>query len=466
MKKILFALFISAVIFSCNKIQNAGSGKLTFPADTLLFDTIFTYVGSSTRVIRVYNETPGAIKIDKVFLAGGNNSKFRLNIDGIAANEATDLLLDAKDSLFIFVEITINPQTDDLLETDSIIFISGDNRQRLILQAVGQDVHFFNGQILNTQTWTNDKPYLIYNSVLVDTNQTLTIEPGVKVYSHRDSYILVRGTLKAEGTKDEPIEFRGDRIDDDFYLDKPGQWGGIIFLPGSHDNSLNYVNLSEGFYGIAVDSAISTSSPTLRLNNSMIEHCSYIGLYGTRTNILVTNSVIADCGVHNIALLMYGEYNFFHCTIQNDYGYSVRNTAAVGVQNWIKINGSIIFGGTIKAHFYNSIIYGNLKNELALSPYNTPNSFDFYARNCLLKLDLAENDTALSIFSNVMVNQEPGYIDKSAFDYHLTENSPAVGKADYQIDLDNSAFLQYDIDSIDRFSDEKADIGAYEFIKQ
>ena len=32
-------------------------------------------------------------------------------------------------------------------------------------------------------TWTNNLPYVILGSLVVDTNATLTIEPGCKIYS-------------------------------------------------------------------------------------------------------------------------------------------------------------------------------------------------------------------------------------------------------------------------------------------
>jgi hypothetical protein len=450
------------VLTACNNIKNADYGKLTLPGDTLLFDTIFTYVGSTTKILEVYNNTNKAIKLNKIFLAGGNSSKFRLNIDGKASNEEENVIIDAKDSLFIFVEITINPQTDPLLEDDSIIFLSGKYKQKIILQAVGQDVHFFNGQIIKTQTWTDDKPYLIYNSILVDTGQTLTIEPGVKIYSHRNSYIYVKGKIIANGTKDEKIKFSGDRIDNNFYKNKPGQWGGIVFLPQSYGNYLNYIDLTEGFYGIAVDSMLSDQTPTLVIDNSSIEHCSYIGLYATRTYVKVFNSIIADCGVHNIGLLMYGKYEFFHCTIENDYSYSVRNSPAVGIQNFYKYNGQIIRGDNIQAYFFNSIIYGNMQNEFLVSAF-APNTIDYSVVNCLMKINLKLNDTTKNNFMNIIANKSPQYVSLAHFDYHLTKQSPAINKANAKIDKQNLSFLQFDMDKIDRLSDSKPDIGALEY---
>ncbi len=465
-KIITYILLIISVLYSCNRINNAESGVLNFSTDTVFFDTIFTYVGSTTKILQVYNTSDKPVKIDKIFVAN-KNTKFRMNIDGLPGNQAEDIVIDARDSMFIFVEVTIDPAKDDLIEDDSLIFVSGENQQQVILYAVGRDVHLFNGQELETQTWVNDKPYLIYNSVLVDTDQVLTIDPGVEIYSHRNSFLIVAGTLICNGEKDNPIKMRGDRIDNEYYLDKPGQWGGIYFLPGSHDNYINYTKITEGFYGIGVDSAITMATPTLFLNNSTIAHCSYMGLMGKNTVITALNSVIADCGVHNVGLLFSGTYSFYHCTIQNNYTASVRNTPAVGIQNYTKDEENHLhYQGFISAFFANCIIYGNQKSEFVVAAYDTTNSLAFTVQNSLLKLDLEYTDTSLSMYQNVIVNQDPQYVDIDTFDYHLTETSPCIDKADFQIDNTNAVYLQYDMDGTDRLSDGKTDIGAFEFVNR
>jgi len=461
-----FILFITiiTVLFSCNKINNATSGQLSFYNDTVFFDTIFTQIGSTTKIFSVHNQTSQAINIDRIYLAGGKNSKYRLNIDGSAANEAENIIIDAKDSLFIFVEVTINTAKDDLIEEDAIMFISGNYKQKIILYAVGKDVHLINGKILQTQTWIADKPYLIYNSVLVDSLETLTIEPGVEIFSHRYSNIYVKGTLVANGDIDNIISIRGDRIDDSYYTDKPGQWGGFVFLHGSENNILNYLKITEATVGIYVETMLDDLVPTVKISNTEISHCSHSGIYAIDTYIEGYNLLITDCGVHNIGLFMSGIYKFYHCTLQNDYSASVRSSPAVGIQNfYVNNQNEAVHGGFISALFVNSIIYGNLENEFVVSAYDIANSLEFLVQNCLLKLDLSLIDTSLSMFKNVIVNEEPNYVEKEEFDFHLTDESPAINKANFTIDNLNATFLQFDIDETDRLIDNKPDIGVYEF---
>ena len=461
-KATLFILLIIS-IFACNKFKNPVSGDLSFSNDTVFFDTIFTQIGSTTKQFKVYNKTNTPILINKVYVSGGDASKYRLNIDGYSSNSVDDIVIDANDSMYVFVEVTIDPAKDDIVETDSLFFVSGDNFQGVQLLAVGRDVHLINGQRIQTQTWTADKPYLIYNSVLVDTLETLTLEPGVEIYSHRYSGFFVKGTLIADGTKDLPITFRGDRIDEEYYFDKPGQWNGIVLMQGSFDNYFNHVIVSEGFYGIAVDSSINLDVPTLFVNNSNISHSSFAGIYALKTNLTVINSIISDCGVHTVGLFMSGIYNFYNCTLQNDYRYSSRNTPSVGMMNyWVDDDDNVHFAGTISAYFANCIVNGNQKNEFVAHPYDG-NNMSYLFENCLMKLDLEVNDTSLNVFKNCIMTNDSLYVDIDKFDYHLYDESPARKKASTNVISANLSFLGHDMDGVERLSDGTADIGALEY---
>ncbi len=452
-------------ILACNNYGKPQSGILNFSSDTVFFDTIFTQVGSTTKKFKVYNATSEPLLIDNIILSGGNNSKFRLNIDGYEQNSVEDIKIDAEDSIYIFVEVTIDPAKDDIVEQDSLIFVSGDNTQKILLLAVGKDVNLIKGKMVNTQTWTSEKPYLIYNSVMVDTLQTLTIDAGVEVYSHRNSYIFVKGSLIANGTKESPIYFRGDRIDDPWYENKPGQWGGIYFMQGSFGNYLNYIQLKEGFYGIAVDSSININEPTVFINNSIIQHCSYAGVLGVYTNFTIINSIIADCGVYNIALFMSGLCNLFNCTIQNDYAYSPRNSPSVALKNYYTDDEYVNhYTGDISAYFANCIINGNQTNEFVADAYDSQ-SISLLFQNCLLKLDDSTNNLNSPIFENCVFNPDSLYIKQAEFDYHLRPESQARDKGSDDVINANLIWLNYDIDGNDRLFDNQSDIGAYELLE-
>jgi hypothetical protein len=255
--------------FSCRKdpIVNPDA-KLEFSTDTVLFDTIFTTIGSTTKNFRVYNNHSQPIIIDRILLAGNAGSRYRLNINGHQVNEMESVEIPAKDSIYIFVEVTLNPANvnNPLVVQDSVVFLTNGNTQDVKVIAFGQDVHLVNGEILKTQKWINDKPYLIYNSMLVDSLETLTIDPGTRLYFHKRSSLLVKGTLIVNGTLEEPVSFLGDRLEHQ-YDEYPAQWGswieyesgavyilgGIHFLNGSKDNVINHAIIKNAMKGIQAD---------------------------------------------------------------------------------------------------------------------------------------------------------------------------------------------------------------------
>ncbi|NCC88008.1 MAG: hypothetical protein EOM05_09120, partial [Clostridia bacterium] len=260
------------ILSSCNKnnFTTNPADKLEFSTDTVQFDTIFTNIGSATNYFIVRNSNQSkSIKIDRIFVAGESNSKYRLNINGFSTNNITDLELPPGDSIFIFVEVTIDPNRDEMIEEDSVVFISNGNVQNVKLISYGQDVTLINGQyISNDTTWTSNKPVLIYNSALVDTLITLTINAGTKVYFHRGSSLFVKGTIIVNGQKDNTVTFTGDRLED-YYSETAGQWGafiqdafgnttgifgGIHLLAGSKYNEFNYAEIKNSIVGLQVDS--------------------------------------------------------------------------------------------------------------------------------------------------------------------------------------------------------------------
>ena len=82
MRFIILIISIIILVNSCREDINIATGNniLSFSVDTLLFDTIFTTVGSATRHLKVYNTDNNDIMINNIFLNRGANSSFKLNI--------------------------------------------------------------------------------------------------------------------------------------------------------------------------------------------------------------------------------------------------------------------------------------------------------------------------------------------------------------------------------------------------
>ena len=101
----------------------SSTGNLRFSKDTVYLDTVFTNIGSSTYTLKVYNKSDKNISIPKVQLAKGEASKYRMMVDGMPGKVFDNVELLAKDSMFIFIEVTANvidANTTDFLYTDQI----------------------------------------------------------------------------------------------------------------------------------------------------------------------------------------------------------------------------------------------------------------------------------------------------------------------------------------------------------
>jgi hypothetical protein len=465
MKKLIpFIAFLGVLYFSCqkeNEFDTSPNFELQFSTDSIIFDTIFSGIGSTTRHLKVYNPSDKDVEIDQIYLAKANDSKYRINIDGKPSVNDENILLKAKDSLYLFVEVTINTDQDALLEQDSIVFITNGNWQDIKLLAWGQDVHLINGEIITTTTWNNDKPYLVYNSMLVDTNQTLRIDAGTKVYFHRGSRMYVAGTLQIGGTFDEPVILQGDRLED-VYSDVPGQWEGIWLMNGSKHNSFNFAEIKNAIIGIQVDTLADETIPTLNIHNSKIEHMSFAGIYAQGATIFATNCLISDCGYYTVALTIGGTYNFYHCTLANYWQNGFRNTPSLILNNYYTFENQAIIRDIEHAGFYNCLIYGDRENEIFIDAFPDAGVLNYEFENCLLKYT---EDAALTsdYLTNCIENTNPLFVDIEKYNFEIDTLSPAIDKASgARVDL-YPGFLNFDLKNESRVSDSAPDIGAYEW---
>ncbi|MBN1253435.1 MAG: right-handed parallel beta-helix repeat-containing protein [Bacteroidales bacterium] len=462
MHKILVFISIFIIfIFSCNKteIDYSNNSSLNFSTDSLIFDTIFSGIGSVTKSFKIYNKSDKSLIISDIYIGKGSASKYMLNVDGQANTTFKNLQINSNDSIYVFVQVKINTTEDALLEQDSIIFITNNNLQDIKLLAWGQDVHFIDAEYIGDEIWQNDKPYLIYNSMLVEENKTLTIEAGSKLYFHRGSSMYIAGTLEIKGTFEEPVTLQADRLEQ-MYSDVPGQWDGIWLMNGSKHNRINFAEIKNAVIGIKVDTIADLSIPTLTISNTKIEHMSFAGIYAQGSTVFATNCLIDDCGYYTLALTIGGSYEFYHCTFANYWQNTIRNTPSVILNNYYTYNNSLITRNLDKAEFNNCIIYGNKDNEIYFDN-STSGIFNYKFTNCLLNID--ENlITDITKFKNNILNEDPLFFDIENYNYKIDNQSPAKDKASITfIDLYPS-YLNFDLNNESRVLDAAPDIGAYE----
>ncbi len=401
MKKLIFLILGIAIvsISSCRKDFSTipSFGSLEFSKDTVFLDTVFTNIGSATYNLKVYNRGNKSITIPKISLENGTSSNYRLNVDGISGKDFSDIDILAKDSVFVFVETTIDANNvTNPLYTDRILFDNGNNQQDVDLVTLVQDANFIfpgkdpismkidsltiNGQpttikgrfLTDTElTFTNTKPTVIYGYAAVPANKTLTIEAGAKVHFHNNSGLIIddKATLKVNGTLAEKVVIEGDRLEHGF-SQVPGQWGTIWMRAGSKDNEIYHTQIKNGIIGILIDSIGSASTPTLKLQNTEIYNHSNFGILARETNIDAHNVVIGSAGQASLAATIGGTYNFTHSTFANYWNSGIRQLPAVLVNNFFvyEANGQeIIETRDLKAaNFTNCIFDGNNNIEFIL----------------------------------------------------------------------------------------------------
>lgn len=468
----VFILFLIISIFtiSCSKediTDNNPAHKLGFSTDTILFDTVFTTIGSSTRTLMVYNKHKNKINISSIRLARGTASPFRINVDGKASVSVSDMEIAGKDSMYVFIKVTINPNNADspLIQSDSILFEVNGNLQYINLVAWGQDAHFYRNAVLGSDyVFTNDKPHVIYGYFAVDSLYTLTIQPGAQIYFHKDSYLYVYrdGTLKVNGTLEQPVIFQGDRLEDD-YLDIPGQWGKIWLSVGSKNNEINYAVIKNGTIGLQVDTLGNSSNPTLILNNTLIYNMSAAGLLGQGTYIRAANCVFGNCGQGSVVLQLGGDYDFRNCTIGNFWDYSVRQNTALVLNNYYYDTDNHLQARALtNAYFGNCVVYGNQWDEITLDKKDAA-VFNYLFENCLLKTEL--NISNETYFKSCIKNEDPWFANTENNNFEPDSTVSAVIDKGALSVIQTSYFdITRDLKGNYRIADVAPDMGAYEFM--
>lgn len=437
---------------SCQKNQmGSTSDRLSYSTDTVFFDTVFTSVGSVTQVLKFYNHHSGIMKIDQIQLRGGSQSPFRIAVDGDNGTAFQEIELASGDSIYVFVEVTVDPNDENFpfIADDHIDFEYNGIKEEVYLVAWGQNAYFHGGPDAFTtlncnEIWNNDKPHVVYGLLEVAPNCLLTINAGTQVYLHKGAGILVNeSTLMVQGQKDMEVVFQGDRLDGS-YTDLPGQWGveldfqigtnqgpdiftisrGGIWIYKSPGSVIDYAIIKNGNTGIQVDTT-GTSDFALTLTNTKIDNMAGVGLWGQGAHIKGVNNLITNCGEGCAYLSIGGKYVMENCTFANYWTGSNRTAPTLALNNYYKdINDVIQVRPLYQNQFNNCIIYGNSANltdfsELVVDLKEEENQSYLFSY-CLV--DYNESLADANHWDNI-INQPPFFCDVYEKDFHISTNS-------------------------------------------
>lgn len=471
-------VFFAVCTASCKKEQFNTSSGVSFSTDTLMFDTLFTTLGSTTRFFTIRNTQKQPIVISNITLAGGSASPYRINVDGDAGTTFSDIEIPANDSIYVFAEVTIDPNASNLpfIVEDSVMFLTNGILQNVQLNAYGQNANFFDGDsIVSSQIWNNDLPYVILNYLKINQGVTLTIEQGCDVYFGGGAALLVEGELNVLGTDtSNMVTFRGVRTDEDIagrpYDDFPGQYAGVFFIRGSAGN-FEYLNMRNSSYGINVGNirvsddpsenlaalqAMSISNaPVVSIKNSKIYNNAFYGLFGFLGKIYAENTLIYSCGNNLVGLYDGGQYEFLNCTFyaRSSAYISHTNEPAFFMNDYFKISeGAYVFADAADAFFENCIFYGTLENEIIKD--------DIIANPVPVNLSFTKSvvKTTDALTDPVYISckiDDPQFKDVFKNNFNLKSTSPCIG-------FSTAVFPAFDIDGFNR-TGITTDCGAYLF---
>lgn len=456
------ALALTALLSSCieDGFTTSSSDVLTFNKDTVAFDTVITLQGTATKQMVIYNHSKKQINISSIKVAGlASKGHFFLNVDGVRGDSFQNVEIRGNDSIFVFIEARLDEmeKNEPTLIEDRLEFVTNGVTQSVLLSAWGQDVVRISGDTIKRNTrFTADKPYLIYDTMFVAPGVTLTLDAGTTLLFHDKATLRCAGRMKANGTADMPITFRGDRLDrivgSTSFDIMSGQWGGVIFTPPTMGNELKHVIMKGSTIGMHCSADNDTNHWALKLVNCVLTNSASTCLATLTCYVRLIGTEISDAA-EEVAYFAGGKVMASNCTFANYYLFKVPSFPVVNVFDVEYSNGAI---GKIKAYLDNCIIHG-LSSDINEGKLD---NFNVYLRYCLLKSDGTDDGH----FINCIWNGEPDFLtvrDDNLFDYRLGNESDAIGKGNPALCPDEARYDRY---GNDRRASGAIDLGAYVWV--
>ncbi|MBL7775101.1 MAG: right-handed parallel beta-helix repeat-containing protein [Saprospiraceae bacterium] len=408
----LLLALLTALFSFCQKerFTTDTADKLEFSTDTLRFDTVFTELGSATRILKLYNRHDKSIRIDKIYLELGSQSRFNINVDGLPGHSHRDLVIAPNDSMYVFAEVTINPNVppsaSPFVLDENLVFETNGNLQKVVLEAWGQNAVYLpsrygaGGAVLyacdgGEWVWDDPRPYVIYGILAID-NCTVRIPAGARVHVHgglgrevvdsavvryNDGFLtfIGQGRLIVEGTLDRPVIFESDRLEPEFD-EEPGQWTGIWLQAGTTGHRLEHCIVRNSIIGVRVDSAAE-----LTLRNTQIYNTASSGLIGIHAKITAENCLFHSNTGYSIQLEYGGDYTFQYCTAAS-YGVNgeaLRMGNALCLDDFCDSYASY----PLRASFQNCILTGSRADQITLFDRSgVAGEFNYDFKNCLVRV--------------------------------------------------------------------------------
>ncbi|MBR1889348.1 MAG: hypothetical protein IJ816_01820 [Alloprevotella sp.] len=480
MKKILFFILLSSCLVACMDDDNylvSPTAAISIWKDTVSLDTVIANEVTPTDTFKIYNPHNQPIRFERIWLEGGVESPFRINVDGqsLSGGETlSNVEIGKRDSLiiFLFVRATDFDRDDAVKIIDKLHFLTeGGKEQHVVLKCYSQSVIPLEQlRVGNTQVLDASRPYHIKDSIVVEEGGQLLIQPGVTLLFHNDARLIVYGKLSLNGSVDENVVLRGDRLGNmltDIPYDKiPNQWDGIYFRSTSTNNEIDYADIHSANVGVQIEGS-DLSQQSLVLRNSIIHNTGSYGLLAKNANATVINTQITNSG-NDCVKLLGGDYTFIHCTIAQFYPFVGGHGVAFDFSNYedeerlplvnLEVANTIVTGinaDDLMGHQNNSRLEDAFEYKFTSCYLHTPRvSDDTHFVNCLWSED---NESRFAESENFTPQFD---YDKLNFSFLLSEKSRAIGTANYDISIN---YAPVDRLGRSRLERSKSDIGCYVF---
>jgi len=275
---------------------------------------------------------------------------------------------------------------------------------------------YVSGNITTNTKWTSTgSPYIIQSDIIVQSGVTLTVDPGVTVKFDGLYSIVVDGTLKAIGTKINPIIFTSN-----FTSPKKGDWYTLRLR--TSNNVINWTEIEYANYGVFV----TYYGGNNKILNTTINDCSVDGIYITNSN----NNTVQNCNI----------------TSNNGYGMTLYESDNTSVEN-CNINNNVYFGIYFNASTYTQVKNCNISNIngkgiiLYSNSHNTSIINCGFYNNSNIGIDLSGTSNNFIKNTNIIGNTGMGIdfggvTSNQSLDYCNIKNNGDTG-----IDLKGSSFI-------------------------
>ena len=441
MKRIFYflTLLLCVACADDDSFSTSTGLRLDFSVDTLKLDTVFSRTTSSTYSFWVHNRNNDGIRLQSVRLKRGNQSGYRVNVDGIYldnanGSQAQDLEVRRKDSILVFVELTASETYREqpvLLEDDLLFSLESGVEQKVLLQAWAWDaVKLYSPVITKDSVIDSRVPYIIYGDLQVQEGATLTIR-NTSLYFHDGAGLEVHGNLKTENCL-----MRGDRLDHMFsylpYDRVSGQWKGVHLYASSMQNELVNTEIRNPMHGILCDStSLDASRYRLLMQQCIVHNCQGDGVKVANAKVR-----LEDCQLTNTEgdclSINGGMVEISYCTLAQFYPLSADRGAALRFTNAAPLEQMDVEG---------IILTGYADDVLMGENVHASNAFNYTFRHSLLRTPSMADDTAH--FNDIIWEKSDDTIQGKdhfvkideknlEYDFHLSSQSPAVGLGCYR----------------------------------